>query len=309
VVHEQLRTGRHNTRAWTPQLPLAKKFKTAYKRQEKSDEEVAEVALRSTPKAGTDVAAEEGSVDGGNILRPKRRRIPCPEPLSFPDTVADNAPAPSRARKRPLSEYDEAVINLIKKITPSPQYESCMKEAVRILRGVASKCLNSGEGIRSFCFGSILQSTHFEGSDVDLCIEIPGGDNDDHSYQIQTLRTLCEKVHELSGGRLRIKEQRLAMKIKVPLVVLVFVGGGDGLHVEMDVSVCGFGQVEAGRASSAAKGFTDSIVREILRRRPESIHDSTCQVMGQTSRYQQSTGRLRELVRLDIASAVSFNAA
>jgi len=118
-------------------------------------------------------------------------------------------------------------------------------------------------------YGSLVQGMHLDGSDLDLCIEVPGEDlvgpvgangKTDNGLQVAALKRLMRKL----PGTFRVTETRFWKHMKVPIIILAF-RSGSGEEVETDISV---GAVFEG----VQKGFTDRLVRRLLARLPRAIH-------------------------------------
>jgi len=132
-------------------------------------------------------------------------------------------------------------------------------ETVRALFGVATRVLP---------FGSFVQGVHLEGSDLDLCIDVPNVPIDeiqangkpDNTKQVAALRRLMGQL----PSSFRVMETRFWKHMKVPIIVLAY-DSSSGLEVETDISV---GAV----CDGVEKGFTDRLIRRLLAHNPCALH-------------------------------------
>mmetsp|Transcript_36681 Transcript_36681/g.80402 ORF Transcript_36681/g.80402 Transcript_36681/m.80402 type:complete len:428 (-) Transcript_36681:17-1300(-) len=175
----------------------------------------------------------------------------------------NRASAPSTRGPSGTVPFARTVLQL----APSDNYDAAVREAMAAVVGVVQQVF--GPYSRVVPFGSLVQGAHLEGSDLDLCIEVPDasiesprgpGGKADTSKQVATLRSLMRRL----PPSFRVIETRFWKNIKVPIVIVGYTSGS-GEDVETDISV----GVEY---EGVEKGFTDKLIRRILARTPRVLH-------------------------------------
>mmetsp|Transcript_109598 Transcript_109598/g.316887 ORF Transcript_109598/g.316887 Transcript_109598/m.316887 type:complete len:460 (+) Transcript_109598:40-1419(+) len=163
--------------------------------------------------------------------------------------------------------FEHAVLHL----APSADYEASLTELLRGFNSILRSVF--GEEARAIPFGSILQSVYLEGSDLDLCFDVPGesiavvefngGKQFDSTRQVVTLRKLAH-VLERQQGRFRVIETRLWAGLKIPLIIVRY-HSTTGFEIEADLSV---GSIVSG----VQRGLTDRCIRRLFARCPRALH-------------------------------------
>jgi len=153
-------------------------------------------------------------------------------------------------------------------LAPSADYEAALAE---LLREVNSRLRDVfGDDARALPFGSILQSVYLEGSDLDLCFDVPGeaisvvefnnGKQFDSTRQVEALRRLARVL----DGNFQVIETRLWAGLKIPLIIVRY-QSSSGFMIEADLSV---GSIVSG----VQRGLTDRCIRRLFARCPRALH-------------------------------------
>lgn len=153
----------------------------------------------------------------------------------------------------------------VAELAPQPEFEESVQEALTAVQEAVKQVF--GDEAWVLPFGSLVQGVPLKGSDLDLCMEVPGvvagvagNGKADNSQQVTALRRLMKKL----PNSFRVVETRFFKHIKVPIIILEYVSSA-GLKVETDISVgVTFEGVE--------KGFTDRLVRRVLACTPRALH-------------------------------------
>merc|ERR1719215_859108 len=142
----------------------------------------------------------------------------------------------------------------VTELAPPPEFEEAVQEALTAVQEAVKQVF--GDEAWVLPFGSLIQGVPLKGSDLDLCMEVPGvvaavasNGKPDNSQQVTALRRLMKKL----PNSFHVIETRFFKHIKVPIIILEYVSSS-GIKVETDISVgVTFEGVE--------KGFTDRLVR------------------------------------------------
>jgi len=146
--------------------------------------------------------------------------------------------------------------------TPQEDYEHACLEAVHAMGQLLEWAFGAAAPTSLVCFGSRIQNTHLEGSDVDVAVVLAGQEAADSGEQRGALRKVEKVLRQWQTARscrFSLKESRTFASIKVPILVLQY-WATNGYCVELDVT--------AGREDTGAnvpKGMTDSMIGEMLR--------------------------------------------
>jgi len=135
-------------------------------------------------------------------------------------------------------------------------------EAVDAMGQLLEWTFGDCRSISLMCFGSRIQNTHLEGSDVDVAIVAQGQESADSAEQRGALRKVEKVLRQWQTARscrFALKESRTFVSIKVPILVLQY-WATNGYCIELDVTA---GREDTG--ASVPKGVTDSIIGEFLR--------------------------------------------
>lgn len=128
----------------------------------------------------------------------------------------------------------------IVELAPPLEFEEAMQEAMVAIDQVVKNAFGADAWLLPF--GSIVQGSHLDGSDLDLGVSIPGedggnnnaerGGKTNNSGQVAILKRLMSKF----PNSFRVIETRFWKHIKVPIIVEGFMSSS-GKEVETDVSV------------------------------------------------------------------------
>lgn len=168
-----------------------------------------------------------------------------------PDASADAVP------------FATAVVGL----APPAKFEDSVREALAAVDTALRKVF--GDEAYIVPFGSLVQGVHLNGSDLDLCVHVPGGEDPviegrkpDNTKQVAALKRF---MGNLPRPTFRVIETRFWKHMRVPILILGHAGSGGGDEIEADISVgVEFDGVE--------KGFTDRLVRRVLAQCPRALH-------------------------------------
>jgi len=177
-----------------------------------------------------------------------------------------------RARPSQSSENGEGQApsfeKLVLSLAPSALFEEALAEALREVSDKVKQVF--GQETFALPFGSIIQSAHLEGSDLDLCFdapdvvaqmqEVPAGGKFDNSLHVAALRRIMGALQ----GKFRVIETRFFKHMKVPIIILGYRSSG-GVDVEADISV---GTV----FEDVGKGHADRCIRRLLAYSPKALH-------------------------------------
>lgn len=148
-------------------------------------------------------------------------------------------------------------------LVPSAEFEVAADEATAAVVKAAQRAF--GPTARVLPYGSLVQGTHIQGSDMDLCVHAPCWNQSsclrqlDNSTQVLALKKL---VRELPDS-FHVVEMRFSKHIRVPIVVLRFISS-KGQEVETDISMgIAFDGVQKGRL--------DKMIRRALMRVPQAL--------------------------------------
>eukprot|EP00927_Polykrikos_kofoidii_P073952 TRINITY_DN69957_c0_g1_i1.p1 TRINITY_DN69957_c0_g1~~TRINITY_DN69957_c0_g1_i1.p1 ORF type:complete len:456 (-),score=69.23 TRINITY_DN69957_c0_g1_i1:375-1742(-) len=153
-------------------------------------------------------------------------------------------------------------------LAPSPEFEAALAETFVALGEQLKEVF--GEDAWVLTFGSIIQGVHLDGSDLDVCFDVPGQDihateevdGTDNSKQVAALKKVVSNLH----GKFRVIETRFWKNMKVPILILGY-RNTSGIEVEADLSVgTVFEEVE--------KGNADRCIRRLLAHCPKALHMS-----------------------------------
>lgn len=181
-------------------------------------------------------------------------------------------PMEDRGGREVRTGSPEPLTHALAQLRPTPSFEAAAHEALAALGRVAQQAFGPEAQVRPF--GSLLQGAHLLGSDLDVCIEVPGlnlqGTDASHggddkglgnAKQVMALRRL---MLALPCG-FAVKETRFFERIRVPILVLEYRGSGSQT-VEADISM-GCRDEKTG----VEKGFTDRLIRRVLERVPRAL--------------------------------------
>jgi len=162
-----------------------------------------------------------------------------------------------------MGSYAATVLGL----APPSAFEAALREAFAAADGAVKRAF--GEEAWALPFGSIVQGAHLDGSDLDLCFDVPDEENSavqvngkwDNSKQVAALKKLLSALK----GQFRVVETRFWKHMRVPIVILGFRDRASGLEVETDFSV---GTVY----EDVQKGLTDRVIRRLLAQCPKALH-------------------------------------
>jgi len=156
----------------------------------------------------------------------------------------------------------------VSKLCPTARFQQTASETLAALTALAHDVLGPEAQVRPF--GSLLQSAHLEGSDLDLCVKLPTlegqplRDGDSQTRKADQIKALKQLMNNLTPS-FRVKEARFFDRIRVPILVLEY-QGSRGDMVEADISVGSFDE-----GTGVAKGTTDRLIRRILERTPHAL--------------------------------------
>eukprot|EP00928_Gymnodinium_smaydae_P032689 TRINITY_DN23607_c0_g5_i1.p1 TRINITY_DN23607_c0_g5~~TRINITY_DN23607_c0_g5_i1.p1 ORF type:complete len:474 (-),score=95.78 TRINITY_DN23607_c0_g5_i1:78-1463(-) len=153
------------------------------------------------------------------------------------------------------------------RLRPPASFEANVREAL----GIVGRLARSAFGPEAFVlpFGSVVQGAHLDGSDLDVCVDVPGlvlpaaGAGSSNAPQVEALRQLLRR---LPRG-FRVIETRLWKGMKVPIIILGYAAGAAASEVEVDVSI---GTVFEG----VEKGSVDQVIRALFERCPRALHSA-----------------------------------
>lgn len=155
------------------------------------------------------------------------------------------------------------------RLAPPESFEAAARDALSAVDRTVKAVFGGAASVLPF--GSLVQGAHLRGSDLDLCIRLPGdasldvdgaasGAKQDNSSQVAALKRLTGRL----PATFRVLETRFWKNIKVPIAILAY-GGACGERIEADVSV---GALSGG----VEKGYADRLVRRVLARCPRALH-------------------------------------
>jgi len=147
---------------------------------------------------------------------------------------------------------------VLAQLQPSENFEDSAREALDVLQVTAEKAF--GPEVKVIPFGSFVQGTHLQGSDLDLCIDAPGL-VDGNEAKVDALRRLMTHL----PSTILVKEQRFFRHIRVPIIVLQYRSTA-GDDVEADVSIGGVDE-----KTGLPKGCTDRMIRQVLAQVPMAL--------------------------------------
>ncbi|CAE8659582.1 unnamed protein product, partial [Polarella glacialis] len=166
-------------------------------------------------------------------------------------------------------------VKTLAKLLPSPEFEDAARMALSCLEEVAR--LTFGDKVRVRPFGSLVQGSHLEGSDLDVFVDCPGlldgpvidGKGQESKYpkaaeaekQSKQVHALVRLLRHLKSSSFIVKERRLERHVRVPILILEFQGS---IKVEADVSV---GDDSAG----VEKGYIDRLIQRAFVRAPVAL--------------------------------------
>lgn len=157
-----------------------------------------------------------------------------------------------------------AIRRALARLLPTETFETVVRNALKILEHTAHTTFGNQAIVRPF--GSWVQGSHLQGSDLDLCIEGPGvitgfaapGSN---LPQVMALKRFRENL----PFAFAVKETRFFRNIRVPILILEY-HAPDGQTVEADISVGG-----ADEKTGVEKGYIDRMIRSVLAQAPNAI--------------------------------------
>lgn len=160
----------------------------------------------------------------------------------------------------------EAFAKEVLKLTPPVSFDEALQQTVTAVENAVKQVFTAGAEV--IPFGSIIQSAHLPGSDLDLCLDVPDlpdaaaeeGAKQDNTAMVQALQKLVLKLPK----NFTVLETRYSKTIKVPIVMLSF-KSSKGHEVETDISA---GKVYDG----VEKDCTDRLIRRILVHSPKLLH-------------------------------------
>lgn len=172
------------------------------------------------------------------------------------------APASQSASRDPLNK---ALWNRLRKVLPTSKFRQNTGKCINALKSLASDTYRGFSDIPEvLVFGSKMQETMLEGSDLDVSFQFLSCGRDAKD-QIRLLSKLRNVVNNKSKNRnfkrqggFRVKEARLYNKIRVPIVILEWHIPGSNTPIEVDVSAGNRNMV------GTPKGFTDSKLCDLL---------------------------------------------
>eukprot|EP00927_Polykrikos_kofoidii_P064647 TRINITY_DN6008_c0_g1_i1.p1 TRINITY_DN6008_c0_g1~~TRINITY_DN6008_c0_g1_i1.p1 ORF type:complete len:525 (+),score=98.10 TRINITY_DN6008_c0_g1_i1:138-1712(+) len=157
---------------------------------------------------------------------------------------------------------------VFERLIPGAAYEDAVREATDLLQAAAARAL--GPTVRAIPFGSILQGAHLPGSDLDICVDVPGlrqlgftVNNHDGDRHTQREVSALKRIMSSLGSRLSVVETRFGKRIRVPIVILNF-KSKTGDMIEVDVSV-------GSSLDGLEKGRTDRLIRRLLAQAPNAL--------------------------------------
>ncbi|CAE7926922.1 unnamed protein product [Symbiodinium sp. KB8] len=186
--------------------------------------------------------------------------IPEPAKATVKEAVTESAP-PTTSGTGPLGR---ALATLL----PSTSFQAMLTEALALVQEVALRCLSSDAEVKPF--GSLLQGTFLEGSDLDLYITTAAMGNQSqghlwHKVQVSHLQRLMQGL----PASFQVKETRLDWHVRVPILILDFLPAAtpSGDHfppIQVDVSM---GDLDS---SGVRKGHVDRLIQGALSRSPKA---------------------------------------
>eukprot|EP00439_Symbiodinium_sp_Y106_P005531 s4231_g1.t1 len=188
--------------------------------------------------------------------------IPVPAKATVKEAVAESAP-PAPSGRGPLGR---ALATLL----PSTSFQAMLTEALALVQEVALRCLSSDAEVKPF--GSLLQGTFLEGSDLDLYITTAAMGSQSQGHRDLWHKVQVSQLERLMHGLPRsfqVKETRLEWHVRVPIVILDFLppatpSGDKFPPIQVDVSV---GDMDS---SGVRKGHVDRLIQGALSRSPKA---------------------------------------
>lgn len=170
------------------------------------------------------------------------------------------AGAKQRGQKAAKQQQQTPFAALASLLKPLPTSDGAAREALEAVAGAAKRAF--GEGARAVPFGSFVQGAQLPGSDLDVCLQLPGFSRKQLAgtgAQVSALKAFLARLPKT----FRVIEKRFSPTIKVPIVVLAF-ASSSGHIVETDVSI-------GVSCNGAEKGFADRLVRKMLACTPSAL--------------------------------------
>lgn len=184
--------------------------------------------------------------------------------------AADFADAPEAADDVVAADAaKQAFIKAVLQLVPPESFDVALQEASEEVDKAVKQAF--GEEASTLVYGSLVQSVHLTGSDLDLCVDVPGlpdaaaaaaqGGKQDNTGQVNALKLLLKKMPPKT---FQVTETRFFTHIKVPIAMLAF-KSSNGTEVMTDISA---GKVYDG----VEKDCTDRLIRKVLAESPKVTH-------------------------------------
>ncbi|CAK8987098.1 unnamed protein product [Durusdinium trenchii] len=163
----------------------------------------------------------------------------------------EDAQLPNAGSDQGLSSLGRTLRSLL----PSESFEQMVREAERQVEEASRVALGPNTTVKSF--GSTLQGTFLEGSDLDLyiCSSREYDTRHTHDEQVKMLRFLEAELRK-SFKSFEVKERRFEWHVRVPILILLFQSHQHELQVDISVGELDHVGVQ--------KGFVDRLIRAAL---------------------------------------------
>ncbi|CAE6930786.1 unnamed protein product [Symbiodinium natans] len=183
---------------------------------------------------------------------------------SSPAEEAPTEAAPSSAALGPLGRT-------LATLLPSASFQAVLTEALSLVQEVALRCLAGDAQVKPF--GSLLQGTFLEGSDLDLFISSDALGNQSqgrrwHQAQVSALQTLMQGLPQQIFV---VKETRFGWHVRVPILILDFFPPASGPlelqlrePIQVDISM---GELDS---CGVPKGHVDQLIQHALANVPKA---------------------------------------
>lgn len=153
----------------------------------------------------------------------------------------------------------QSMAKTLRCLLPSSAFEELVKQAQSKIQDTARRVLGDDARVKSF--GSILQGTFLEGSDLDLYIVRDKPELvEKHPQQVNALRRL-ESSLPLQG--FEVQEKRYEWHVRVPILILVYKSSSYELQVDISIGEADHEDV--------AKGEVDRMIQAALNKAPVAL--------------------------------------
>mmetsp|Transcript_29189 Transcript_29189/g.52931 ORF Transcript_29189/g.52931 Transcript_29189/m.52931 type:complete len:767 (+) Transcript_29189:63-2363(+) len=204
--------------------------------EDDEEEEEAEASDDEVDPATEEVLQEEVDIEG-----PRPPQFPPPQELR-----------PSIALGRTLAA-----------LLPSQDFEAAARTALKSIEDLVQKIF--GPRARVKPYGSLVQGSHLQGSDLDLCLDCPwlleGLDQKKlHAAQVNALTRMSKQL----PASFVVQETRFWWHVRVPILILEYtVASGEKIQVDISVGGFDFAGVE--------KGYVDLLIQGVFAQAPKAL--------------------------------------